>query len=192
MYNKTIKEIIGMFKILPESLVIKYLRKKFPGLSPTQAHNAIYAAARSRFCVLENGFVKSNKFVSIQESAAAAIAKTFRVLLDFLPDAGDEFTRGDYPWEINCNYGQNLIQICFIPRGSEMAKSRLIATEAIPADERNYIKRICVVASTSGIDKLKKAGFCSVCYVDDHYSIKMLRKYGKDELEEAWADVPLH
>lgn len=186
MFNETIKKLMEKMGMLPEALVVMYLKKMF-GISDKLAHQAVFSACRSRICYKKGDYLVRVPQMEV-DSLVRKKAKAFRLVVEFLPDSQD-FSVGYSPWLMYFIRSNNLVQVCYIEKGMEMVSSRLIADKPIPAEERSGIKRIAILEPGCDINRIRKAGFSYFCVVsDDDFDLKIVEKV--DEEAEAWADVP--
>lgn len=185
MYNEVIKNLLRKIEVLPEALVVMYLMKAY-GLTENMARQAVFAACRNRVCFKKGDDLARYPYLD-SDSTLRKKAMAFRLVIEFLPDSQD-FNINFSPWLISFLRGNNLVQICFIERDMEYVMSRMIADKPIPAEERNFIKRIAILENGCDVDKVRKAGFAYFCHVDAGYGLKIIRK--NNDVQDAWSDVP--
>ena len=83
-----------------------------------------------------------------------------------------------------------LLQISYIPRGSEIATSRMLASVPVPLEVRKVIQRVAIVEPGYREDYIAKAGYVMfVRFGRDSYT------FNRDDIkytdkESRWDDVP--
>ncbi len=187
MYNEVIKELLRKLQIVPEDLLVLYLRTMFPDvMTENLARQQIYSACRSRIAFKKGNYIAISRFVE-PDSSADKLAKAFRIAIHFLPESRT-FVKASSPWLLSFPKGSNLIQVCYIENGMEFVTSKMIAEKPVPLSDREEIKRIAIIENVANLEKIKAAGFVNFCTVEnDFVTFKIAAKCAP---EEAWADVP--
>lgn len=186
MYNDIIRQLLEKIEILPEALLIRYLVRAFPSITPMFAKKAIHSACRSRVGFRKGEFICRTPYLEVDSNVMKKI-KAFAVMLDIVKGKCD-FVCSQYPWILGFTHNKYYIQICAIEHNMELVRSKLIADKPVTLQERDVVRRIAIVDAGCDISKIKAAGFFYFCTVDDDYRVTIIAK--NIDKEGAWKDVP--
>ena len=190
-FNEDIRDLLKDLKVVHESLVVKYLMKKYKDVLKNEnaAKQVIYHAYRDRYCfLLENGYIAQSQFLKI-DSDVIARNKAFRVFIEFYNPESESrsFMMSSFPWILTFVKGKYAMQVCHLPTNSELAITDTMCVKAMTPSEKDIIRRIAILDPSGDTSRIKKAGFLFYCVVTDDYKLVKVQKVTDCDI---WEDVP--
>lgn len=205
--NQEINRMVTRFHAVQRSVLLLYLSRYY-NMSTERATSALHKAEVAHYCYMQDDFVCESDTTKI-DSYIRQMSRAIRVALEFM--SLEEYTFFDRrvlnapdctallyvlmpPSEEalkkNAAATTKLLQISYIPRGSEIATSRMLASVPVPLEVRKVIQRVAIVEPGYREDYIAKAGYVMfVRFGRDSYT------FNRDDIkytdkESRWDDVP--
>lgn len=174
--NQEINRMVTRFHAVHRSVMLLYLSRYY-NMSMNMAANALHKAEVAHYCYTKDDFVCESDQTTI-DSTIHQMSRAIRVALEFM--GLEEYTFFDRrvlnstdctallhvlmppseeALQKNAAATTKLLQISYIPRGSEIATSRMLASMPVPLEVQKVIQRVAIVETGYREEFIAKAGY---------------------------------
>lgn len=204
--NQEISRMVTRFHAIHRSVLLLYI-SRFCNISMDMANNTLHHALAAHYCyemgdyICESDLVKTDSYAK-QMSRAIRVAMEFMALEEYTFFERRVLTASDCTallyvllppseeaMKKNAAAATQLLQISYIPRGSEIATSRMLASVPISKEVRNVTRRVAIVETGFRQEYIAKAGYMMfIRFGKDKFTFNSDDVFYTDK-ETRWDDV---
>lgn len=205
--TEQIKYMMVRFHILHKSVLSLYLSLYFNQPKKTM-ESAIHKAAIGRHCYeLGDDFIAETYNTPVDDNAKE-ISRAVRVALEFMSVEETDFMKSrvlptntrptllsviipapQEAREIDATTQSSIIEVQYLPLGSELAICRHLSQVPVPKEERQFLHRIAIVETNFQEQYIKKVGFTMLIHFGkDKYTFVTDDVHNRD-MAHRWDDV---